>query len=151
VRDEPSLSITTGLRKVFRVERDFIALLIPAMILVQSCGKEISTDQQTLSTYPVHVEFQGGFNNDSAVVMIDGIVVASVDSITTNPIILLAATRQFSIVPGEHVLTVALPRDTVRVDTAFVHIQKELWIGVNHNRAQRMMQYLLRYSPFPYR
>jgi hypothetical protein len=128
-----------------------IPVLFGLLMLVEGCGKQSVTNMEQPMPYPINVDFQTGFDNDSAIVMIDGATVASVDSITTSPIVVLAASRRFTLVPGTHVLSVLIRNDTVRTDTTFVHVEKELWVGVNYVRNQRTIQYLFQYSPFPYR
>ena len=126
-----------------------IPVLFGALILVEGCGKESVTDTQQPMPYPINVDFQAGFDNDSAIVMINGAIVASVDSITTSPIVVLAASRRFTIVRGTHILSVLIPSDTVRRDTMFVHVEKELWVGVNYVRNQRTIHYIFQYASFP--
>ena len=126
-------------------------ILACALTVVQSCGKQVSTQAETSEPYPINLDFRTGFANDSAVVVIDGAVVASVGSLTTSPIIVLAGTCRFSIVPGEHVLLVLIPKDMASTDISFVHLDQELWIGVSYDREYKRIQYLFQHSPFYYR
>ena len=129
----------------------FMCLLLGSLILIQGCKNESVTDTEWPKAYPINVHFQTGFVGDSAIIMISGAFVASVDSITTNPIIVLAASRRFTIIPGPNTLSVSIPKDTVRTDTTFVHVERELWVGVNYRRDRKRIQYVFQYSPFPYR
>ena len=125
--------------------------VVGVLILVGGCGKDSVTDTGQRVPYPINLNFQTGFDNDSAIVSMDGGMIASVDSITTNPIVVLAASRRFMILPGMHTMSIWIPSDTVRTDTMFVHVEKELWVGVNYNRSGRTIQYIFQYTPFGYR
>jgi len=128
-----------------------IAFLFCALILLQGCKKESATNSDLPKSFSITVDFQTGFNNDLAVIFLDGESIALVDSITTDPIITLAASRKFTAAPGTHTLAVVIPKDSVNADTTFFHDEKNLWIGVNYNRGQRKINYLFQYLPFPYR
>ncbi len=125
--------------------------VVGVLIVVGGCGKEAVTDTDQHVPYPINLNFQMGFDNDSAVVLMDGGMIASVDSITTSPIVVLAGSCRFMIFPGTHILSVLIPSDTVRTDTTIVHVEKELWVGVSYNRNKRTIQYLFQYTPFYYR
>jgi hypothetical protein len=125
--------------------------VVGVLILVGGCGKDSVTDTGQRVPYPINLNFQFGFDHDSAVVSLDRGMIASVDSITTNPILVLAASRRFMILPGMHILSVWIPSDTVRTDTTFVHVEKELWIGIDYDRNARMIRYIIQYTPFGYR
>jgi hypothetical protein len=126
-------------------------IVVGVLILVGGCGKEPATDTGQRVPFPINLNFQMGFDNDSAVVLMDGGMIASVDSITTNPIVVLAASCRFMIIPGMHILSVWIPSDTVRTDTTFVHVEKELWVGASYNRNTRTISYIFQNKPFFYR
>lgn len=128
-----------------------IYIFFSVLILLIGCKKESTTNVDSSKSYPITLDFQTGFNNDSAVIFLDGKSATSVDSITTDPIVVLAASRKFTLTTGTHILSVELPKDHFRTDTTFVHDEKDLWVSVNYNREQRKMQYIFQYSPFQYR
>lgn len=128
-----------------------IYIFFSVLILLIGCKKETTTNVDLLKSYSITVDFQDGFNNDSAVIFMDEEVIASVDSITTDPIIAAAASRKFTISPGTHTLSVVIPKYSERTDTTFIHVEKNLWIGVNYSGEKRGIILLFQYSPFPYR
>lgn len=123
--------------------------LLSVFVLSLGCQKNTTTDTST--TYAITVDFQNGFNNDSVLLAFDGKIVASVDSVTTNPIFVIAGSLKFECIPGQYTLSVAVPKDSVRTDTTFVHIEKPLWVGVNYSRELKKMHYVFQYTPFAYR
>ena len=126
-----------------------IYMSLSALVLVLGC--QSATDKDQPKPYPINVDFQTGFNTDSAIILIDNLFAVSVDSITTDPIIVLAASRRFTLIPATHTLSILLPKDTVRTDTTFVHLNTELWIGVNYLRNERRIHFVFQYVAFPYR
>lgn len=128
-----------------------IYIFFSVLILLTGCKKESTTNVDSPKPYSLTVDFQTGFNKDLAIIFLDGESIALLDSITTDPIITLAASRKFTITPGIHTFSVEIPKDSKITDTTFVHVEKNLWIGVNYNREQTKMEYIFQYSPFSYK
>lgn len=124
------------------------ALLSVAIVLL---GCQEKTPTSTSATYSITVDFQNGFNNDSVLLAFDGKVVTSIDSLTTHPVFVIAKSLKFEFIPGKYTLSAAVPKESVKTDTTFVHIEKPLWVGVNYIRELRKMHYVFQYAPFPYK
>lgn len=126
-------------------------IFVCVMVLLTGCKKESVTNIDSSKSYPITVDFQTGFDKDSAVILLDGKSVASFESVTTDPIIVLAASGKFTLTPGAHTLSVELPKDHFRSDTTFTQEEKDVWVSINYNREQRKILYNFQYSPFQYK
>lgn len=119
-------------------------------IIIMGCSKQSVIDY--VYVYPVNVHFHEGFYNyDSAAVLVNGHYLLSVDSLWTNAILGFAASRKVNLTPGTYLLSVLIPRDSVRVDRSFVHSTDELWIGITYQRGQHTISVVIQNSPFFYR
>jgi hypothetical protein len=107
-----------------------------------SCNNSIIKKNNTISKQKLDIHFMEGFyNNDSAVVLLEGNFLLSFDSLHTNDLIGFADKKEVLLSPGEYTFTVLIPKDNVRADTTISIKGHELRVGVNYNRHLKKLSF----------
>lgn len=100
------------------------------------------------ATYPLTIEFQEGFQNDTLVLRIDGIETMRHEHLTTRLQTGYAAAGAATVPAGRVVLDVDLPATGVSGQVV-LDVQAPMWVGVNLD-AGRVFRFKLSDSPFGY-
>jgi hypothetical protein len=129
----------------------YIICFLFIVIMIIGCSINDSTDTSLFQpTYPINIDLQNGFANDSVRAKISGLLVLS-GTYTTDLSTGLAGGERFYILDGTYTLSVYIPHDAVVSDTTFVHQKKELWIGVNYDKSFKKCTFVFSDSAFHYR
>ena len=100
------------------------------------------------ATYPLTIEFQEGFQNDTLVLRIAGIETMRHEHVTTRLQTGYAAATSATVAAGRVVLDVDLPA-TKASGQVVLDVQAPIWVGVNLD-AGPVLRFKVSASPFGY-
>ncbi len=121
-------------------------LIICLAFLAASCSSE-DTVPIVPPRYPLHIDYQAGFQGDSVVVAIDGKVLSS--GIFTSDTMGFAGRDLLSLLASSHTLSVYAFSGHIknRFDTTFVQPAASFYLGVGYSVTS---QWLIRFSNSPF-
>jgi hypothetical protein len=113
-----------------------------SFILLCSCNNSLINKNDIPAKQKLNIHFMEGFyNNESAVVFLDGNFLLSFDSLRTNPLTGFAYKKEVLLAPGKYTFTVSIPKYSIKADTAISIKEHELYLGVNYDRKMKKLSF----------
>jgi hypothetical protein len=123
--------------------------VLTIVFVSMSCSNSVSSDVPIPTLFPVQIDFQSGFQGDSVIVRIDGIVI-SAKRHTSDAAFGYADSAVGAFAEGKHVLFVNSPELKSKIDTTYVQLNAKTYLGISYLRAPQNWTYLYSTKPFVY-
>ncbi len=121
-------------------------IIFVAALVAASCSSD-NTAPVVPPRYPLHIDYQGGFQGDSLVVSFDGTVLGS--GIFTSDTLGFAGSTVVALVASQHTLSVRALSGHIknRFDTTFVQPSATFYLGIGYGTNSN---WLIRFSNSPF-